>query len=1403
MVFQFLDEIFFYLLNHKLEIQEVKFQVCQYLFFELYLSIALSYQRQVYSSCNYIKTESTILSLSNPQQEINVELESEILNSIENIGYGLWIKYQPFISITDISNVQLMKESSGQSDMSSVSQGQFVYLLQQKETKLNILAFYISISDQTQTITHNVFYSFKQKTDTLVFNFEHEKYEGQWILFYFYFNLEAETTIIGFFSFEQSITTQTQIINDMPALVKEIRHQIGGEYEITNQLGEKLQLNQFLGRLSTVFSSGSVNIYQDLENFLLDCKIETECQGSTYTLSNNYQAFFGQSYSFGTTNELEYPIYVIKGWLKLQPFDKSPLDTVIFRVTINQDYQDDLKIGDKDIYLQYHQNSIPESNGFTISTYSYTFPTSNRYTNTATYVISDFEAQYLELLIKWHYIQYEIGTNNNQGQPIFKIHFPSLINKQRIFQWNNQIKHFTGTKMQYYVGGNKQSTNYLRGHISDMQLITYCTTPIITLSPNCHYSCLTCDGPNSNNCLSCPLNSQRIQSSTQKICACKKKYLDIQNQAVCQQISEIFPYMTEVESELQCDSHGYDVCTEEERECSFGYFNHFYYDYCLQCPGYSSLNTRNVILCSNCLFYPEEFKYELNCYQDTITYKNNEDYSYSTVKKLEKDIEQYDLITNENGDYELFLMQGFLNLYECKNGYFQINDKCISCVKGCQTCQNESICETCYSDYALTLDQSCTHCQGCLDCTILSETIICNKCAIGTYLSSNGSCIPCGQNCSICDSNGICQYCVDPSMYFQTFDGHNCQPCSITNCIYCYQYYFKNGIVYTTLDNNYEILESNQEQFFIGCALCQPNLYYNQVTMTCSQKPPTSQTTDDCTFGIIINSSGDNQCLISSTKSNTSTQNTDCLSISNCQQCIKKYNKTNNFCIVCVDGFYSSILTGQCLKCDSNCKTCAQQSQTYQDYWKWNIKAYYKYVFNQDDSRPFESYDEETFQNNFEVICTSCPLGFILNQLKCIKNCDLGCNKCEIINGIATCIQCQETPYGFLKSRDSNGNCMACPNNCEACLERTDNEIKKINPYFIPNLTNKKYTRKCFEKFNLDSPQDQYFYDQFLKTITVCQKYNKCYHQVIFVQNIYCSQAHFNSIANSLSGETLNAFKMKNIYISDLFKMGYLSTVETQELFWYLNEKVIRKVVFEYTLIQKQGEVCTIPSKSKLNQKIQQNVFAVQTVDLKFIGQFYPTIVIIKDSLTLGNFTAITFKNIKFVLNNSFQVKDLIYFQTKSLEIQDCILTAIKNIDILVALFQLDSSSLNIINLIIENLICDGDIFKLRSSVQLKVHNLNINNSHFLGGAIFRNIGSKLFDTVNIHMKSINISNTTFERSAFMVIGEMSTTFNPNVLIQEVMLNAVTVKQSQWFRILVASEFKLQVKLITLLFQNL
>lgn len=60
------------------------------------------------------------------------------------------------------------------------------------------------------------------------------------------------------------------------------------------------------------------------------------------------------------------------------------------------------------------------------------------------------------------------------------------------------------------VGGDAFTTDYMDGYISNLVLTTYCETPIITLNIKCHYSCLTCNGPTLSNCLSCPLNSNRV-----------------------------------------------------------------------------------------------------------------------------------------------------------------------------------------------------------------------------------------------------------------------------------------------------------------------------------------------------------------------------------------------------------------------------------------------------------------------------------------------------------------------------------------------------------------------------------------------------------------------------------------------------------------------------------------------------------------------------------------------------------------------------------------------------------------------------------------------------------------------------------------------------------------------------
>lgn len=81
----------------------------------------------------------------------------------------------------------------------------------------------------------------------------------------------------------------------------------------------------------------------------------------------------------------------------------------------------------------------------------------------------------------------------------------------------------------------------MNGYISNLILNLYCSTPTVTLNPKCHYSCFTCDGPTLSNCLSCPLNSHRIQSTAQKTCTCKNSFIDIEDEPICIAASEKFP----------------------------------------------------------------------------------------------------------------------------------------------------------------------------------------------------------------------------------------------------------------------------------------------------------------------------------------------------------------------------------------------------------------------------------------------------------------------------------------------------------------------------------------------------------------------------------------------------------------------------------------------------------------------------------------------------------------------------------------------------------------------------------------------------------------------------------------------------------------------------------------------
>ncbi|CAD8087564.1 unnamed protein product [Paramecium sonneborni] len=1329
------------------------------------------------SDCGFINPGSSLLSLTDPQQQLDVNLDNMVLQGLSNIGYGLWIKYQPFLPISQIATSSSTLYAGSMPNKNTIFAGSFIYMQQQKDTKFNMLTVYITISSATNTIVHNIFYSFQSTTGTVSFDFDVEEYEGRWILFYVFYDLLLKQTTIGFYQAEQTTSTKNQLLQDIPSLVKQVRHTIGGTQDIKNQLGETLTLSQFKGRLSTLFSQ-EINVFLDLNQFLSTCEIVSSCSIKPYKLSGYNQIMTGYGFMSNSTDQQEYSKYVINGWVKLDFLTEDYyLETVIFRITINSNYNDDMTIGDKELYLKYYQSIIASQNGFSITTYTYNFPVEIKQSSSGTDIITVTGIQYQDLLINWHYIQYEIGTNNNYGQPLFSIFYPS---QNQVFQykWTMPINHFTGTILHYFVGGDNFTKNYLVGQLSDLTLTLYCTTPTITFNIKCHYTCNTCDGPTISNCLSCPANSFRVQSITQKTCTCKNKYVDIENDPICQPVIVKFPQLEEDEVQIYCNKIGFDICEGNFQKCSFGYF--LYKNSCIQCPGYYLYTSRYSIKCSDCLFDPQGFATSLQCTEDTQTYENDEDNSYITIQRSKREIEFYQVRLNLQNEYELSLQYGFKLLGVCKEGYFLDSNQqqCNACLDGCKKCVQKDICQNCYQNYALTYDYSCQKCQGCTNCIYQYEKTYCQICQTGTYLNQQGQCLPCGQFCASCNDQGQCDYCENPFNFFLSFDGKNCEICSIPNCSICYHHLKIKKSSQTKLDIDSSVIDLNETQLQIHCALCQQTFYFNQITLQCEKAPVSSSSQNDpndpiqvdlgkdqegsfisnsCNFGLITDSLGTNNCLIGTIA--TSTQSTFCPTLSNCLQCISNYISTNSFCIVCIDGYYSAILTGKCMQCGSNCKSCLQQNKQFKDYWKWEIKAYYKYVYNSDDSHPFEQHATYTSESDFELICTSCPIGYILYDFNCIKDCNKDCTQCNIINGVSTCVQCLETPFGFLKSQDSQGICLTCPNYCAACQERSTQEIQNINPYFITTDNNIKYTRICYEGFQQDSQEGFYYNDYNVQTITFCEKYDKCYHKAILKQNVYCENNSFNQDLDKSADKIY--FKQNNIFIEDLFTIGYLSEVETVSLYTYFNEKVIREVEYQYTLIQSNAAACTLNSNSLLLAKIQQNVFSVQQVNLKLIGDKYPTTIIIDTTLQINNFQSISFENIQFETSIQLNKDSKLSFITLAnrqssmhLSLQDCVFTT-TNATQQLKQFQFISDkgySLYIENLILRDFkVLDSSIFQfyISSGYQKNaiIKRLQISTSYFQNSN-FLNFQAKSNDLfVNLEIDQITISDTKFDKS--------------------------------------------------------
>lgn len=335
---------------------------------------------------------------------------------------------------------------------------------------------------------------------------------------------------------------------------------------------------------------------------------------------------------------------------------------------------------------------------------------------------------------------------------------------------------------------------------------------------------------------------------------------------------------------LEC-LEGYYLENYECKKCNIN---------CRRCTKDKCILCKNGYIGENCTLNNDYIQDKLyNCYQSS----SNGSYCIHLDNCLYSNLNHCNLCNNSLlFNYECINHEGIEkssnNSLLCKDGYFNLNDSCISCsyYGDCNLCNNKT-CINCnkgildlngycknytcenyqyFNGYQCENKTKDYQIENCLD----QKQNICYRCINGFYLYNN-KCIKCQMNCIMCNSS---------------------------QCIKCNnQTYLENGLCKNLTDEIkdkcYKTIPGNSNQ----CAICKDG-YYN-LNGNCYNCPI------NCTK---CNSIECFDCI----KENFLNENLSCSSYDLLQNCIVK---TINGCKKCEDGYY---LDRYCYECTPNCNNC-------------------------------------------------------------------------------------------------------------------------------------------------------------------------------------------------------------------------------------------------------------------------------------------------------------------------------------------------------------------------------------------------------------------------------------------------------------------------------------------------
>ncbi|XP_063066379.1 proprotein convertase subtilisin/kexin type 5 isoform X2 [Engraulis encrasicolus] len=368
----------------------------------------------------------------------------------------------------------------------------------------------------------------------------------------------------------------------------------------------------------------------------------------------------------------------------------------------------------------------------------------------------------------------------------------------------------------------------------------------------------------------------------------------------------------------------------------------------------------------------------------------------------------------------------------CGDGHYveHVGNVCRKCSENCLRCTGSTICTECTEGYSLVGNR----CQ--------------KSCAVGTYLSAEGTCEPCHPACATCAGAGVeaCQSCAEGYLIeewkcvsscsqgfyaAQASDTRICRRCDASclscvgegrsNCSGCVEgHTLKEGVCAT------ECKDGEYQDDQGGCHACDS---------TCHKcRGPKNNDCINCAPSLFLDEG----------------------------QCVSR----------CGAGRYQS--GGQCHRCDHTCAECVERGPANCSSCDTDKFGMSRYLFQGQcvDSCPEAHY--HTAQKTCEACPAHCPLctsatrclkcspSYYLNQGVCTRlecgegevedpdyddcmPCEEGCKKCVLYNP-KHCMSCIEGYYKFddgcykhcpakTYTVEESMSCVACDSNCVSCDE--------------------------------------------------------------------------------------------------------------------------------------------------------------------------------------------------------------------------------------------------------------------------------------------------------------------------------------------------------------------------------